>query len=88
MGAAVVIATGYGLDSRRVGDRVSERANFFTLHFLQTGSRSHPASGVTLTLSPGVKWSGREADHSPTGAEVSMYGSTHPFPHTSSWRSA
>jgi hypothetical protein len=40
-------------------------------------------------LSPGVKRPGREADHSPITNERSrIRGPIHPFPHTSSCRSA
>jgi hypothetical protein len=51
----------------------------------QTGSGAHPASYPmgTGALSPGVKWPGREADHSPqTNAEVKktwIYTSTPPY---------
>jgi hypothetical protein len=50
-----------------------QRQDFSPLHVVQTGSGAHPASyaigrGV---LSPGVKWLGREADHSlPSSAKV------------------
>jgi hypothetical protein len=40
-------------------------------------------------LSPGVKWPGREADHSsPSSAEAKNGGAIPPLPHTSSWHSA
>ncbi|PNF29271.1 hypothetical protein B7P43_G08948 [Cryptotermes secundus] len=48
------------------------RGNYF-LHVLQTGSGAHPASYPMCTgaRSLGVKWPGREADHSsPTSAEA------------------
>jgi hypothetical protein len=81
--SSVGIATGYGLDDRGVGVRVSVRSNFSLLHVVQTGSGVHPASYPIGTKDsfPGVKRPGREADHSPpTSAEVT--------PHTPSWRSA
>jgi hypothetical protein len=52
-------------------------------------STQPPIQWVPAALSPGVKRSGREVDHSPpTSAEVKrmwIYTST---PHTPSWRSA
>jgi hypothetical protein len=53
---------------------------------------SRPALRPTQSLIqrvPGVKQPGREAAHSfPINAEVKIYGSIHPLPHTPSWRSA
>jgi hypothetical protein len=41
---------------------------------------------VPRALSEGVKWPGREADHSPPSSdEVKNDGSITPPPHTSSW---
>jgi hypothetical protein len=67
-------ALGYGLDDR--GSRVQFPAgagNFSLHHCLQNGSGAHPASypmGIRSS-SLGVKWPGREADHSPpSSAEV------------------
>jgi hypothetical protein len=38
---------------------------------------------------PGVKWQGREADHSPpSNAEVKNGGAIPPLPHMPSWHSA
>jgi hypothetical protein len=54
---------GYGLVETRIS----------TIDFVQIGSEAHPASirWVLQVLSPGVKWPGSEADHSPpTNAEV------------------
>jgi hypothetical protein len=74
--SSVGIATGYGLEDQGV-------KNF--LHVVQTRSGVHPTSypmgkGV---LSPGVKRSGRETDHSPpTSAVVKKmwnYTSTPPY---------
>jgi hypothetical protein len=51
--------------------------SFSLLHRLQTGSGTHPASYPVGTgaLSPAVKRSGRETDHSPPcSAEVKMRG--------------
>jgi hypothetical protein len=59
---AVGIATGYGLDDRRVGVRISVGARFSHLHVVQTGS---------WVLHPGVKRPGHEAAQSPpTSARV------------------
>jgi hypothetical protein len=72
--SAVGIATGYGLDDRRVGVPVLVEAKNF--HF---STSSRPVLGLTQppiqwvpgALSPRVKQQGREADHSPpTSAEV------------------
>jgi hypothetical protein len=79
------IATGYGLDGRRVGVRVPVEVRFlFSLHVVQTGYGAQPPiQWVPGTLSPGVKRPGREADHlPPTSAEVKntwMYTSTPPY---------
>jgi hypothetical protein len=56
-GSAVGIVTGYGMNGRGVGD---------PLHFVQTGSGAHPDSYPMSTgaVSPGIKWQGREAEHS------------------------
>jgi hypothetical protein len=65
--SAVGVATGYGLDDRGIRVRVPVGSRIFS-------------SGA---LSPGVKWPGREADHSPpTSAEVKrmwIYTSTPPY---------
>jgi hypothetical protein len=58
---------------------------FSLLHIVQTRSGVHPTSYKMRTgaLSRGVKWQGREADHSlPTSAEVKkmwIYTSTPPY---------
>jgi hypothetical protein len=63
----------------QAGDRGSSvrfpvGAGNFSLHYrVHNGSGAHPASYTTGTGDPslGVKWSGREADHSPpASAEV------------------
>jgi hypothetical protein len=66
------IATGYGLDDRGVGVRVPVGLRIFTHHVVQTGSGVHPTSYPMGTGDsfPGVKRPGREADHTPTSAEV------------------
>jgi hypothetical protein len=59
---------------------------FTLLHIVQTGSGTRPISypmGTGWVLSPGVKWPGRESDHSfPTTAEVKntwIYTSIPPY---------
>jgi hypothetical protein len=70
---SVGIATGYGLDDRGVAVRVPVDKNF---HFSVSsrpvlGPTQSPIQWVPGALSLGVKWTGREADHSPpTSAEV------------------
>jgi hypothetical protein len=72
--SSVGIASGYGLDDRTIGVRFPAGAgNFYLRHRVQTGSGAHPTfypigtSGSFL----GLKWPGREADHSPPySAEV------------------
>jgi hypothetical protein len=66
--------------------------NFPLHHRVQTGSGAHPASYPMCTGGsfPGVKWPGREADHSPPSSadvkdcvELYLHSSN-----TSSWRDA
>jgi hypothetical protein len=49
-----------------VGVRFPAEASFSLLHSIQTGSGASPAFDPmgNVSLSPGVKWQGREADHS------------------------
>jgi hypothetical protein len=42
--SAVGNATGYGLEGQGVGVRFPMGQEFSLLHFVQTGSRAHPAS--------------------------------------------
>jgi hypothetical protein len=79
--SAVGIATGYGLDERGVGVRVPVGSKIFS-----SPHRPERLWGPQNLLSsgfPGVKRSGREADHSPpTTAEVKkmwIYTSTPPY---------
>jgi hypothetical protein len=59
---------------------------FSLLHSVQTDSKDHPASyamGFGGSF-PGLKRQGREADHSPSSAEVKKSGAILPLPHISS----
>jgi hypothetical protein len=66
--SSVGIAAGYGLDNPQFESKWGQE--FSLLHVVQTGSGAHPASHPMSTsyLSPGVKRSRREADHSPPGS--------------------
>jgi hypothetical protein len=72
--SSVGIVLGYGLDNW--GSRVQfpvGAGNFSLHHCVQNGSGAHPASYPVGTgdLSLGIKWLGREADHSsPFSAKV------------------
>jgi hypothetical protein len=64
--SAVGVATGYGLDERRVGIQVPAEISF--LHVVQADSGAHPAS---YPMGTGGLSQGHEADHSPpSSAEV------------------
>jgi hypothetical protein len=81
-GSVVGIATGYGLDDRRVGVRVPVRSRIFT-------SPCHPdqlwglIQWILRALSSGAKQPGREVDFSPpTSAEFNktrIYTPTPPY---------
>jgi hypothetical protein len=63
--SAIGMAIGCGLDDGRSGVQVS--VGFSFLRSVQTGYGVYPVS-YTMdigTLSPRIKWQGREADHSP-----------------------
>jgi hypothetical protein len=63
---AVGIATGYGLDSQ--GTRIPVGKYFSSLHVIQTGFGTHPAS---YPVCPRDSLPGGKADHSPlTSAKV------------------
>jgi hypothetical protein len=82
--SVVGIVTAYGLDDGGAGVRVPVGSRIFTSPIVQTGSGVHPISYTMGSggSSTGVKWLGREADHSPpTSAEVKkmwIYTFTHP----------
>jgi hypothetical protein len=84
--SAFGIATGYGLDARGVGVRVSGGEIVFPLsHVVQTCSEAHrpPIQWLPGALSSGVERPGREADNSPaTSAEFQkmwIYTATPPY---------
>jgi hypothetical protein len=91
--SSVGIALGYGLDDRGSRVRFPPGAGNFSLHHrVQNGSGAHPASypmGTRCSL-PGVKRTGREADHSlPSSAEVKEWVELYlQFPSTPPWRGA
>jgi hypothetical protein len=83
--SVVDIATAYRLDDQGVWVPSPSRVKnflFSTLSRPVLGSTQPPIQWVPGALSPGVKWQGREADHSPpTSAEVKkmwIYISTPP----------
>jgi hypothetical protein len=69
-----LMATGYGLDDRGVGVRVSVEVIFFTTKCRPDRicwSTQPPIQWVSGAVSPAVKRPGREANHSPlASAEV------------------
>jgi hypothetical protein len=72
--SSVGIELGYGLDDRGSRARFPAGAGNFSFHYrVQNGSGANPASYPMRARGsfPGVKWMGREADHSPpSSAEV------------------
>jgi hypothetical protein len=90
--SAVGIATGYGLNDGVVGVRVQVGSRIFSSSRLPHrfwGPLSLLSSGYLGALSPVVKQSGPEADHSPqTSAEIRKIWLYTATPHTSSWRNA
>jgi hypothetical protein len=92
-GRAVGIATDYELNYRgRFGVLVSLGSRIFSSPYSPDrlwGPPSLISNGYQGALSPGVKWPGREADHSPpTCADVMKTWIYTATPHTSSWHSA
>jgi hypothetical protein len=75
-GSSFIIGMGYFLDGQ---GSIPGRGNIFLF------TMSRLALG---TLSPGVKRPGREADHSPSSAEVKNGGAVPPLPYMSSWYNA
>jgi hypothetical protein len=82
--SVVYIATDYGLDDPGVGVRVPVGSRIFSTSSRPAmGSTQSPIQCVPDALSPGVRRSGPEADHSPpANAEVKkiwIYTSTSPY---------
>jgi hypothetical protein len=78
------IATGYGLEDRVVGVRVTMRAIYFPLHSVQTGSEAHP---VSYPRDMGNSFPGDIAAralicdiHLPLAQRPTILGSIHLFP--------
>jgi hypothetical protein len=64
--SVVGIATGYGLDYRGFGFRVPIGSGIFSMSSGPAlGSTQAPIQWVLGALSSGIKWPGRETDHSP-----------------------
>jgi hypothetical protein len=69
----------YRLDGRGAGARFPTEARDFSA----LGPTQPPIQWTPRAASPVVKWSGREADHSPpSSAETKIGGATPPLPHT------
>jgi hypothetical protein len=86
-----LLSIGYGLDDRSSRVRFPARAgNFFLHHHVQNGSGASPIQWVPVALSLEVRWSRREADHSPpSSAEVKEWVELYLHsPNTPSWRDA
>jgi hypothetical protein len=81
--SVVGIATGYRLNGR------GENFLFSTSSRPPLGSTQRPIQWVLWALSPGVKWPGHEADHSPpASAEVKEIWIYTSLPRMPSWCSA
>jgi hypothetical protein len=64
--SSVGIATSYGLDDRGAGVRVLVGSRIFSTSSTPAlGSTQPPIQWVPRVISPGVKWPGRETEHSP-----------------------
>jgi hypothetical protein len=89
---SVGIALGYGLDDRGSRVRFLAGARNFSLHYrVQNGSGAHAATyqWVQGALFLGIKWQGREADHSsPSSAEVKECVEVYLQSPVPSWRCA
>jgi hypothetical protein len=80
---------GYGLKGR---GSIPGRGKVFLFSIASRpalGPTQPPIQWVLWALSPGVKWPGHEADHSPSSAAQVKNGGPIPSPyHMSSWHSA
>jgi hypothetical protein len=88
MDSSVGTATGYGLDGP---GSIPGSTRFSLLLGVQTDSGAHPVCYAMRTegFSPGVRWQGGEAVHSPpSSTEVKKFGAIPPLPHIPSWHSA
>jgi hypothetical protein len=63
--SSVGMATGYGLDARGLSPTRVKLLIFSTASRLALGPKQPPDQWVPGSLSSGVKWRGREDDHSP-----------------------
>jgi hypothetical protein len=90
--SALGIATGYGLDDRRIGVRAPVGIRIWFFRNAQTGSEVHQTSCQIGTGGsfPGGKVVGEWSltTHLQLVPKSRKCGSIHPLPHTSSWRSA
>jgi hypothetical protein len=87
----VGIVIGYGLDGRGVGVPSPVGVRFFPLHVVQPGSGVNPASyplGTWGSFPGGKAVEARSWAHLQLVPRSRICWSIHPFPHTSSWRSA
>jgi hypothetical protein len=78
---------GYGLDNP---DSIPSMVGFFSSQLPdRLWGLPNLIQRVPVAISPGVKWPGSGADHSPpSSAEVKNNGPIPPLPHMSSWHSA
>jgi hypothetical protein len=82
--SVVTFRMGYGLDGWGSIHGKGKRF-FFTESRRALGPTQPPIQSTPWALSPGVKQSGREADHSPpSSAEIKNIEATSLLPHTSS----
>jgi hypothetical protein len=84
MDSVVCIATGYGLDDRGIGVRVTVGSRIFSTSSRPAqGPTQPPIQWVPGALFPGVKRLGCEADHSPPASakvkKMRIYTSTPPY---------
>jgi hypothetical protein len=85
------IKLGYRLNDRGIGVRFMEARDFLFFTTFRPALRPTQSSiqWVPGAHSPGIKWPGEEADHSPpSSAKVKNGGAIPPLPHTSSWHCA